>query len=208
MDNNNYSLHFIKNSNRLIVLIPEYCDDDNNIMQNISKLGKIEKRKILLVAVADSENQMKLLSQRIAKYKSFLSTINIEVSSTFTASDSWVKSLKEIYHPGDTIICQAEQSVIDNRFKSVPISEFLTNHIQATVHSVAGNQCTHKAVSKKDLYEIFWLLGFLLIITLFTWMEIKLDIVFHGSQQTILEMISVVIECLLLWLWYIFGKNR
>jgi hypothetical protein len=204
MDN----IRIVNNSYRLIVLIPEYCDDDFNIMQDINKLAKIEKRNVLLVAVADSENQMKLLSQRIAKYKSFISTINIEVSSTSTAPDSWVKSLKEIYHPGDTIVCQAEQSVIDNRFKSVLISEFLTNHIQATVHCVAGNQFTHKTESKKDLYEIFWLLGFLLIITLFTWMEIKLDIVFHDSQQTILEMISVVIECLLLWLWYKFGKNR
>ena len=196
------SLTVLEKHNRLIVLLPDSLSDEMVVAQKIRELAAREKADVLFLTVVDDEDQTLSISSRIEKLKTIISGYGLMVSLKSTEMDCWLTTLEEIIRPGDVIVCQEEQTVINSSFKPIPISDFLSMHLNATVYNIPGFNHPYQTQAKKRYNEFFSLMGFLVIMVVFTWLEIRLDQGFQAPLQAILVLSIFCLELGTLWAWY------
>ena len=84
--------------------------------KKIYKKAANEKADLLFLFAVNDEEQMLFISSRIEKLETNISGYGLVVSLKLTETDCWLTTLQEIYRPGDVIICQEGQTVVNSSF--------------------------------------------------------------------------------------------
>ena len=191
-------------SKRFIVLITENLVNRGELAHKIHWMATTENMQILYLVLIDNTDNMLAVSRDMATMKALTSANKLEVGATLTETGSWLETLRKIACPGDVIICQEEQMVVNGLFKTIPIRDFLSSHLNSPVRTISGYYPPMQIQTKKWLYEVFGFLGFLIILAGFTWLQIRLDQALDDLTGKIMVMVTFCIEMSAIWAWYKF----
>lgn len=187
--------------NRLIVLIPDSLAGNQELAYKLYWMAVRDRCEILfLTLVDDPENQLSIMGT-MSIMKAVTSGNNLVVHSILVETARWLKALREIYRPGDRIVCQEEQRVRNGFLKTVPIHEFLQSMFHAPTITVSGFYHPDQIQMHRLFHSLVTWLGFVLILGMFTVIEIRLNPALLGLPGKVLLGILFTIEIGAIWGW-------
>lgn len=186
---------------RLIVLVPDSLVDDLGLARKAHWLAIRYEQELLFLTLVDEEEKMLAVSRRMATMKAIASGNWLVVQSRLTETTHWLSTLREIYHPGDRIVCHEEQLVKAGFLKTQPLSEYLANNFGAPTCTLSGFYQPGRVQALRWLNSLaFWIVC-LLIIAGFGYLEFTVDHGLRGFARLLILSVMVVFEFGLLWAW-------
>lgn len=192
-------------SKRLIVLIADCQANNHDLAHAVHWMADRERRSVLYLVLGDDCENMLEVSRNMATMKAVTSGNRLPVDVKLVGKGYWIDELRKITSPADVILCQEEQTVVNGLFKTIPIGDFLSSHFSAPVRTISGYYHPFQTQAKKWLHEFFALLGFLVIMAVFTWLQIRLDQAFGGPAAKIYVIVMFGVEMGAIWAWYKFA---
>lgn len=190
-----------KQSKRLIVLITDCMVNDRELAHAIHWMAFDENLPVLyLVLVHDNEN-MVAAARDMATMKAVTAANRLLVEAKLIGTGHWLETLRETAEPGDVIVCQEEQTVGSGLFKTIPISPFLSSQLNSPVRTISGYYHPIQTKTKNWFHQFFAVLGFLVILSLFTWLQIRVNGVLDGTEAKIFLTLTFCIEMSAIWAW-------
>lgn len=191
-----------KLSRRFIVVITDRMANNRELAHAIHWMAAdSENMPVLYLVLVDDKENLLAAARDMVTMKAVTAANRLLVEVRLTDKSDWFETLRKIAGSGDVIICQEEQMVMNGLFKSIPISDFLSSHVNLTVRPIAGYFHPIRTDHKKRFPEIFALFGFLVILAFFTWLQIRVDLALDGTLAKIFVMIAFCIELGAVWAW-------
>lgn len=190
-----------KLSERFVVLITNRMANNYALAHAVHWMAIRENLPVLYLVLVDDNENMLAAARDMATLKAVTAANRLLVEVNLTDTRDWFETLRKITRPGDVIICQEEQMVVNGLFKTIPISDFLSGHLNSTVRPISGYFLPIQTKIMKRFPEIFALFGFLIILAFFTWLQIRVDLEFDGTLAKIFVMIAFCLEMGAVWAW-------
>jgi hypothetical protein len=133
----------------------------------------------------------------------------LAVQTKTALAANWLPVLRELYRPGDVLVCQSEQLVRAGRLRTLPVSEYLREFSTGeaaecvTFDLLEMNGYYHPARVQANhwLHQLWFILGCLLILVIFSMLEFQLDYSIHGAARLFLLSVMVLFEFGAIWAW-------
>ncbi len=187
---------------QLIVVINEDLANNSKLAQAIHWMGANDHFSILYLVPVERLENMLTVSRNMATMKAVTSANRLQVSAKTVLSGEWLKTLEKEIGPNDVIVCQAEQTVLNGRLKPEVLSDFLSEKFTNPVQTMSGYYHPVQTMAKKWLHELIGLLGVLVILGVFTWLQINGDKALADPYASIYIMITFMIEMALVIIWH------
>jgi hypothetical protein len=187
--------------NRLIVLVPDCLASNLELARKIHWIAIRERRDVLYLTLVDNVEKLLNVSSCMARVKEVTSGNWLVVNTNVTETKNWLKTLREVFVPGDMIICHEEQTVESGFFQTIPMEDYLRSNFQGPVGVVAGFYQPGKVLVKNWLVSFLFWMGFLTIIAVFALLEFRLSLEIKGFTRSILLMMVIFFEFGAIWAW-------
>jgi hypothetical protein len=188
------------NVKRLIVLVPEQVIGEGRLAKRIWMLASARRLNILLVArVTDRAREMSTRRQ-LASLASSLYDAWYKVDTHVAYENNWVDVLHEVIQLGDMIVCNAEQIEPYGKFRDRSLQLVLSEEFSNPLTVLSGFCEQEKPVALIHWpRQLFAWGGFLLILTVFSLIEFRVDHLVKGTIGTLLLIVILVVEFGLIW---------
>lgn len=177
---------------RLIVLVPENLLGNTELMNKVYRMATREEREVFFLALVDGSTQLLAATRSVATLKALVSGGRINAGSQVVEASHWLPALREIFRPGDVIVCQAEQQVRSGFLRTVPVSDFVREHMKAPVRTISGFYRPVRMQMQHWLGNIVYWVGLLAIIVSFFMLEVRLEQGVHGIARTVLLIVLLI----------------
>ena len=194
---------------RLIVIVPEEDVDEAQLSRQIWSLAANYHLDVLLISKVTNTDESMSARRRLTTIAAMTRDSHFKVEKQVVFSNRWDQALRPYWQQSDMILCPAEKT-IENLFgKTTPLSQALSVHFKAPVYTFGGLYKPSTRHLPSWLRQIPFWLGFLIIISIFFYIEADVDQSIHGwVGQTLLIMVMLV-EIGLIYVWnLITGKNK
>jgi len=179
---------------RLIVILPEYLAGNLELANKVYWMGIREHREILYLTLVDELERRLTVSRSMATMRALTTGNGMPVTAVLIETSSWMNALKGIFHPGDVIVCQDEQTVKDGLFRTLPLRDFLIESFQTTVFPLSGFYQPQKLQVKTWVREIVFWTGALILMAGFFTIDIHFARLATGMARTALGIMGIVLE--------------
>lgn len=186
---------------RLIVLVPDCLAGNPDLAHKVYWMAIRDQCEVLYLALVDNEDYMLSTVRYMAIMRAVTSGNNLVVESKLTETALWLKTLREIYHPGDRIVCHEEQFVKNGFQKMVPITDFLQSTLHVPTITISGFYHPQRVQISQWARSLAAWLGFLVILVGFTMLEIRFDYLFQSTLGKIFLCVLMAIELMAIWGW-------
>lgn len=194
-----------KINKRLIVLLPDCLACNTDLARRIYQMADREALDVLYLVLVDHEENSLGIARCMATMKAITSANKLRVDVKLSKSGQWLETLRNTSDSGDVILCQEEQAFASGPFKTIPFSDFFSNQLNLPVRTISGFYHPFQDQATRWFFEVGSVVGFLVILALFTWLEINLDMVLDGTLAKISLIISFCTEGAAIWTWYKFA---
>lgn len=188
-------------SSRLIVLLPQSMVGDMGFAQKIHRMANTAHHDVLYLTLLDDPDQGLSIARGIATMKAVTESNLIKAGSVQVSSYRWFDKLQQISRPGDTIVCQQEQTVKLGLFQTVPTSEYVAQNLTNPVVTVDGFYHPQQTVIKGWMRGLLFWLGALVIVIGFTLLELQADLAFPGFAHKLVLAAILLVEFGAIWFW-------
>jgi hypothetical protein len=186
---------------RLIVLVPEGFWNSPDFAKKIYWLATRDQRDVhYLVFVSDQDDRL-VIARSTATLKALTAHDAVAVTSKLIHPDNCLAYLGEIVRPGDRIVCHEEQLFRTGFMATTPIRDLLSKTFNVPVEALSGFYHPWRALSRKWLLGLLFWVGCLVILALFSLLEISIDRTEQGVTQTILIFLVLIAEFGAFWAW-------
>lgn len=189
-------------SKQLIVIINEDLTDNSKLAQAIHWMGENEKSPILYLVPVERLENMMVVSRNMATMKAVTSANRLQVSAKTVLTEDWLETLKKVIGPNDIIVCQEEQTVLTGRFKTEALGEYLSENFKNPIQTMSGYYHPVQTAAKKWMHELIGLLGVLVILGVFTWLQINGEKALNDPYASIFVTLLFIIEMSVIIVWY------
>lgn len=185
-------------ASRLIVLVPEFEADPAIVARKIHDAAKALESRIQLIGLSKDAAHEPSVRRRLVTLSAMVEDSTLYVESKVEFGNSWLNAVLPHWHPGDMIVCFAEQP---SGFGNAPLDQILKSKFNATVYVLSGVQM------QKENSRLNWLAsavvwaGSIGLILGFFWLQVKLTQPPHNALQTILLYGSLLAEAGSIWFW-------
>lgn len=186
---------------RLIVLLPDCLANDMALAHKIHWMALRFQSDVLYLTMTDDEEKLAETARCMTTMRAATSANFLTVESKIIKTARWLETLREIYRPGDRIVCQEEQTVKNGFLRTVPVIDFLRENLHAPLIPVTGFYHPEQVQVRVWVRSLAVWLGFCLILALFTFMEIELDGLLQGLVGKFLLCVVVALEIGAIWAW-------
>jgi hypothetical protein len=182
--------------NRLIILVPADWDY-TAATRRIWELAIAASARVQFLGLCKSVEQEPALRRQLAMMSAMLADGRVFTEVKVEIGSNWVDAVKRNYQTGDMIACFAEQRAgLFHR----PLSQILESNLKTTVYILSG-LCPQKPSMKKQLFDaVAWIGSSFIIIGAFA-LQARISLLPADGVQTILWILSVVVEFWLLLSW-------
>lgn len=187
--------------NRLIVLVPDCLAGNMDLAHKVFKMANHQHCDVFYLALVDSGDTSSTVTRSMATMNAMTSGENLEVQSKIAESTLWLNTLREIYHPGDRIVCYSEQSVKNGFLKTLPVTDFLHKVLDAPVITISGVYHPQRAQVNKWLRSLAAWLGFLVILIGFSVLEVNTNLFSQTGFGQVMLCIIVALEIGAIYCW-------
>ena len=179
---------------RLIVLLPESLAGRTDLAHQINWMASLQSFDVLYLPMVEEDSNPLDMSRRMATMVAATIGEPMHGSSRAIARKGWLDSLREIYQPGDMLVCMAEQSVKTGFVHAISIQDYLQDVLQIPCRTVSGYyHPEHDRARQFLLKMVFWLVALAILIG-FTIVEINIDQSLHGFMRISLLILVVGLE--------------
>ena len=190
-----------RNPKRMIVLLPECLMNDMDMARKIHLMASRSHCDILYLTLLINNERMLSVARSMATLKAMTSGNGVLVQSKLVNRTQWLKTLRDIYQPGDQIVCHEEQFIAIGFFRTSPIREYLCNEFAVPIITLSGFYHPQKALFKLWFSSLTTWVGFLFILGIFTFLEIQVDGRLNGVTGKALFFILILVEFGAVWAW-------
>lgn len=191
--------------NQLIVLINEDLANNSKLAQAIHWMGSNDNCSILYLVLVNRLDNMITVSRNMATMKAISAGNRLNVSVKTVLSEDWQEALKKVIGPNDIVVCQEEETVLNGRFKPEALGDYLSVKFNYPVRTMSGYYHPVQARAKKWLRELIGLIGVLVILGVFTWLQINVDTALTDPYDTIYVIFTFIIEMGAIIIWHKFA---
>ncbi len=192
---------------RLIVLMPECLISNIELVNTIYQTAKAERREVFYVALVEGSAKMLAATRSLATLKALVGGGQVSSGSRVVEASRWMEALREIYRPGDVILCNAEQQVRSGFLRTVPAHEVVRERLNAPVQTVSGFYHPMRLQIGQFLRGLAYWAGLLVIIGSFFFLEIQLDQGLHGAARNVLLAFLLLATLAAGWIWNKIGNS-
>lgn len=185
----------------LIVLIPDSLAGNLDLAHRIFWIAQREHCDIFYLTLVDDEEKILPISRSMTTMKAVTAGNCLDVQSKLVETAHWLEALREIYRPGDRIVCQQEQSVKTGFLQTIPIAQYLHDTLDAPTSSLSGFYHPGQVQVSRWLHSLIAWMGLILILLGFTFGEIQLDPLSRGFMGKALLFLIVMVEIGVIWFW-------
>jgi hypothetical protein len=114
---------------------------------------------------------------------------------------NWVKEIREVWQAGDQVVCQAEQTILDENLNRMPLSATLSSALNIPVLMMTGLCVETPPRQRTRLSELRWWGIALSILIIFLGMMVWIDKITSGWVNTILLLLVFLIVIVMFWYW-------
>lgn len=180
----------------LIVLLPSDFDP-SAVTRQIWELANSTGLHVRLLSLAKEAAQEPGLRRGLAAVAALIQQGRVCVEVSVETGVSWVEAVKRLHHPGDMIVCFAEQRA---GLLRRPLSQILQSNLSATVYILSGF-ASAEAPRPSWLSQMMAWTGSLGIIIAAFLLQIRITSLPQDWAQTSLLIFSVLGEIWLIFLW-------
>ncbi len=177
---------------RLVVLVPESLVANIEMMNKIYQMATREQREVFYLVLVNGDTEILAATRSAATLKALVSGGRFSSASRVVQASRWLSALREIYRPGDVIVCHAEQQVRGGFLRTVPASEFLRAGMQVPVRVISGFYHPVRTQIQEWLAGAVYWAGVLAIVGTFFFLEISLDQGLHGAARSALLIVLLL----------------
>lgn len=177
---------------RLVVLVPECLVSNIDMMNRIYQMATREQREVFYLVLVDGDTEILAATRSAATLKALVSGGRFSSASRVVQASRWLSALREIYRPGDVVVCHAEQQVRSGLFHTVPADAFLRAEFHVPVRVISGFYHPVRAQIQEWLAGAVYWAGVLAIVGTFFFLEISLDQSVHGAARNLLLIVLLL----------------
>ncbi|OJX40537.1 MAG: hypothetical protein BGO78_05995 [Chloroflexi bacterium 44-23] len=186
---------------KLIVILPEVLSGNIKLARRIFWLAEQESSDVTYLALAEDEERTLQMILRLATMKAVSSPSAFSTHTKVIPKNRVIATLEQLYKPGDLVVCPQELFIKTSFFHAKPISVFLEEELKLPVRTIAGFYQPWRDQTRRWIkFFAFWA-GCLLVMALFTLLEVEIDLQLQGTLRTILFVLCLTFEfgALLAW---------
>jgi len=186
---------------RLIVLVPDELAGNAEVARKVHAMALQNGCNVFFLTLVGDDQDFLSASRDTATMSAITSDKVVVVNSRLVKSAHWLPVLREIYRPGDTVVCQEGQLTKAGFLKNLLVEELLKDEFRAPVITISTHYNPRKTHFKAWLKNLVFWAGCLAILTAFTFLEIWMDQGRGGPSHTLLLIFMLVCEIATLWTW-------
>jgi hypothetical protein len=185
---------------RLVVLVPDWDVSESGLAEYIWALASPRRLPVLLLGVSRNSQEQYRARRRLALVAAITRDDLVHVDIELALGQGWQQAVRHIQQPGDLVVCHGEQRLASglNRRK---LAEVLLNSLDTPVYVISGFYPEPPEEQTHWLAQLGSLLPPAIIIVLFFGLQARLTQVTTGSLQTILFILTVLVEFVLIAIW-------
>lgn len=187
---------------RFIVPIFNFINDNQNFSKEIYDRADAMNYAVLYLVILDHESDYLEISREMTTLQAQTSANKLSVNVKIVYGENWFDFLEKSIKPNDIFICQEEYLVYDQYFKVIPLSSYLQDNYPNQVQIMRGYFEQRKSPLTTSLSEIAGLLGFLVIIGLFTWLQVSIESELSVFLSKIVISITFFFEIGAILIWH------
>jgi len=180
--------------NRIIALINEDLINRNDLAQELYRKGAQADCPIIYLVLVSHEENMTTVIRNMATMKAVTAANRLAVEVKTALKSDWLVMLKKMAKPGDVIFCQEEQTVKYEHLKTIPVCDFLASQVSIPVEKMTGFYHPIRSGVKNWLHGMIGVIGLLVILAGFTWLQIRLEQALTDPLSTIYIIITFLLE--------------
>lgn len=179
---------------RMVVLLPDQLAGNSEFAYKIHWMAAREHRDVFYLVLVEDSNEMLPISRRMTTMKAGTVGDMVRVSSKLILKSDWLKTLQDIYHPGDVLVCLEGQTIQTSLMQTIPMPVFLQQKFNAPIRLINGFNLILHAQARRVLYSIFFWFGFMVILVGFSLLEVTIDRNVQGLTHLALLFMAVGVE--------------
>jgi len=191
----------LQQANRLIVIIPDCLAGNQELAHKIFWIANREHREVYYLTLVDQEKNLLSANLAMITMKAVTASNCLAVQFQLTKAALWKKALRELYHPGDCIVCQKEHLVKSGRFTTKPLAEYLRDIDEMSTINISGFYEPQKIQVRQLRHHIVAWSGFILISLGFVALEILVHDQLQGIPKKLILFLLFSVFLGAIWAW-------
>jgi hypothetical protein len=186
---------------RLVVLVPAGLIDETALAQHIWSIAQARGLSVLYVSRTTRVEDEPSLRRRLALLAALTrDTDCVRADSRLAVGNDWLALIRAVGQPGDLVVCHAEQQA-PLLSLGRPIGQTLADTLGTPVYLLSG-YCEPEAsqLARLGRQLLFWI-GALVIGAGFFWIQVNVQRLTQDWMQTVVLVLTVLIEFGLLAAW-------
>lgn len=180
---------------QLIILVPAGFDC-TSVTRRMCKLASETNSYIQLLGLYKNEEEELALRRELAMASALIRDARVYAEVRVEPGTNWVEAVRNIYQPGDMIVCLTDQPT---GIRRKPLSQILESSFKTTIF-ILSETPMHKQESRLLSQVIAWS-GLAAIIGGFFILQVDITRMPQGGLQTLLLILLLVPEIWLVQLW-------
>jgi hypothetical protein len=186
---------------RLVVLVPNQDIDVASFSRRIWSLAFPDRLDILLITLPPDPDYLLTAERRLTTIAAILRDPRLHIETQVFSSRSWLKIARQVWQPGDLLVCPAEQAIATGIGKRTPLAIALVSAFKAPVYRLKGFYQQPPASLPNWIKAIPYWIVILATIAGFFKFEAMVDASVKGWIGQVLLLVIVAIEIGLIYLW-------
>jgi len=188
-------------ANRLVVLVPNQDIDVATFSRRIWSLAFPDRLDILLITLPGDSDYLLTAERRLTTIAAILRDPRLHIETQVFSSRSWLKIARQVWQPGDVLVCPAEQAISTGIAKRKPLGLALATALKAPVYQLKDFYQPPAPGLPNWIKAIPYWVVLLATIAGFFKFEAVVDASVKGWIGTLLLLVIVTIEVGLIYLW-------
>jgi hypothetical protein len=191
---------------RLVVLVPDVEVDESGLAARIWGLASPRRLEVLLLGTARREQEQYRARRRLVTMAAITRDDSVHVDIELALDQGWLPAVRHVWRPGDLVVCHDEQRLTAGLGRH-PLAQVLLRRVATPVYVVSGFYPELPDERVRGVAQLGSWLPPAVIIALFFGLQARLTRATTGSLQTILFLLTVLIEFALIAAWERFLSN-
>jgi hypothetical protein len=185
---------------RLVVLVPDSEVDEAGLAACIWALAAPRGLAVLLLGTQSRSEGAYRARRRLATLAAITRDERVQVDSQMAAGGDWRQAVMHIWRPGDLVVCHQEMTTTV-RLRQRPLAQALFSSLVAPIYVISGFYSA-LAVERSGLLRALrsFLPPVIVILGCF-WLQAQVTMATAGGLQTILLILTVIVEFSLILAW-------
>jgi hypothetical protein len=156
---------------------------------------------VYLLAVIEDKKQEQAATLRLVNLSALISAFTIENETRLVSGGNWIREVQEVWQVGDQIVCQAEQTIIDQKMNRMLLSNALSISLRTPVILVTGLYLKKLPGQSEHLSELKWWGGASIILIALGGIMYYLNKTTSGWVESVLQIFAFLIAVIMIWSW-------